>query len=103
MGWDSNDVYGQPEAFGIVPVFDIDHGADWEFAIFGVWKDAKSEGPTMYYWGEDYGCSCPSPFETFTELSSLSCGTRDEAIEALKVFGGTNEEVADLTDRLYRD
>lgn len=43
----------------------------YSFDTTCVWKDAEG----TLYWASDSGCSCPSPFEDFTDLSQLTKGT----------------------------
>lgn len=70
MSYDIPDVYYQPEAFGLVPIGELDDpNANYSFDIFAVWK--HEETGTIYY-GTDSGCSCPSPFEDYTSLDQLT-------------------------------
>lgn len=79
MSWGTPDVYYQPEEFGLKPVGEIEPaGLSYEFDIFAVWKDEEGN----YYWGTDSGCSCPSPFESFTSVEELSKGTKHDVISA---------------------
>lgn len=69
MGYNNPDVYYQPEAFGLTPLGQLDDpDADWSFDIFSVWKHESGK----IYYGEDAGCSCPSPFEDATSLDHLT-------------------------------
>lgn len=58
-GWDHN-IYYNPENCGleIVEVTE-DPWADYSFHYVILWKHLKTG---KLYWGEDSGCSCPSPF-----------------------------------------
>lgn len=67
MTW-NKDVYTNPEDFGLTIVTSVDWDDEpYHFDMTVVWKD--SEG--YYYAASDSGCSCPSPFETYTTLASL--------------------------------
>jgi len=56
------DVYSSPEKFGLRFVGSIsDPDADYSFHLLCVWQETGGEGRLL--WGEDSGCSCPSPFE----------------------------------------
>lgn len=101
MGY-GTDVYGSPEKFGLETVYSADHGEMYEFYMFTVWRDTKSVIPT-YFYGTDAGCSCPSPYEDVCSVGDLTYGTKAEIIQAFKDWGGTDVEVADLTDALFRD
>ena len=62
-------VYYDPEDFGLKIVAQADWSDGYyQFDIFAVFADA---GNNLYY-GEDSGCSCPSPFENFNGLRSLT-------------------------------
>ncbi len=69
MGYGVPDVYYQPEAFGLVPVAEIDYSDGcYQFDIRAVWKHTETG---RLYTARDSGCSCPSPFEEFTKLELL--------------------------------
>jgi hypothetical protein len=99
MGWGTPDVYNQPEHFGLSIVFTADEeDLSYEFNIFGVWKDANG----ALYWAQDAGCSCPSPFEDYTDLSDLTPGSKEDIVEALAGwYGVTDGDKADLAQALY--
>lgn len=63
MGYYDSNIYYSPEKFGLETVGDIDFDDDYGFDIFVVWRETAT-GRLGY--GEDSGCSCPSPFEDFT-------------------------------------
>ena len=66
------DVYYNPERFGLTPVGDIEWaGESYQFDITAVWKDKDG----TFYWADDTGCSCPSPFEDYTSIEKLHSGT----------------------------
>lgn len=75
-----SDIYYAPEKHGLTTVgeFDMSDGC-YQFNLFVVWRDEAG----TYYWGSDSGCSCPSPFETFT-VSDLTAGTSHQAAAAVQ-------------------
>jgi hypothetical protein len=83
MGWDTPDIYYQPEAFGLTTVGEVEWTAPcYDFDLTVVWEDNHGN----LYWGSDAGCSCPSPFEDFTSLDNdrLERGTKWELISYLQ-------------------
>lgn len=80
MGWNSDDVYYQPESFGLEIVAEVEWSPPcYDFDLTVVWVDKGGN----YYWASDAGCSCPSPFESYNSLEDLNTGTKWEAINAL--------------------
>lgn len=70
MGYLDNDVYYQPEAFGLQVIGTLNNPeADYDFHMFAVWKHEETG---KIYYASDAGCSCPSPFEDYTSLDKLS-------------------------------
>ena len=62
-----DDLYYNPEKFGYELVGELDEeDLCYEFHMLCVWKRV-SDG--RLFWAEDWGCSCPSPFECFTDPS----------------------------------
>ena len=95
MSYGTADVYYQPEEFGLTPVAEIEPtGLSWEFDIFAVWKDAEGN----FYWATDSGCSCPSPFEDYTSLDSLSKGSKQEALSAGEAWKGDSYSAVSDSD-----
>lgn len=69
MGYDES-VYYHPEAFGLRVIGELnDPEADYSFHMFVVWKHEETG---KIYYARDAGCSCPSPFEDYRSLDSLS-------------------------------
>lgn len=62
-----SNIYSEPEKFGLEIVGEIEDEPDYSFDMFVVWKDNKG---SLYY-GQDSGCSCPSPFENIESVSEL--------------------------------
>lgn len=74
MSWNDPDVYYQPEKFGLSIVREIDDPeASYSFDMIVVWKHDDGR----IFWADDSGCSCPSPFESHTNLESLNLLTDD--------------------------
>lgn len=98
------DVYHEPEAFGLTPIGDVDWSDGcYQFSMTAVWRD--QDGNLL--WGEDSGCSCPSPFEYVTR-EDLTSGTFAEFYEHINKrkfdgagYGNPNLD-ADLADLLER-
>jgi hypothetical protein len=57
------------DASGLEFVDSIDDAGSYEFHTLSVWRD-KETG--RIYYASDSGCSCPTPFENYTTLSSLT-------------------------------
>lgn len=97
MGYDLPDVYYNPENFGLLMLSMLEEsGLSWEFNMFGVWRDADSN----LYYGVDSGCSCPSPFEDFTSVDSLTRATKRGIMNAARSWGATASQQADLYEIL---
>lgn len=69
-----SNVYYDPEDYGlkIVATMDFSDGG-YEFDYLVVWRSVKNN---KWYYAEDAGCSCPTPFEdhdlmTLTPVSEL--------------------------------
>lgn len=78
MSYGTPDVYYQAEHFGLLQIGEIQWSEpDYSFDIGVVWVDTAG---TLYY-GQDSGCSCPSPFEDFTSLDDLE---KFETVAALQ-------------------
>lgn len=81
MGYYHPDIYNQPEAFGLTLLGEVnwyDLAYEFDFSIVLVDKDG------FFYLERDSGCSCPSPFEGYTNLEELSKMTRSEVIAELQ-------------------
>ncbi|WP_431941638.1 DUF7574 domain-containing protein [Nocardia grenadensis] len=69
MGWNSPDVYYDPDKFGLIKVGELTlEEPDYSFNIGLVLYHPDTQN---FYYVEDSGCSCPSPFENFTSIESL--------------------------------
>lgn len=68
MGYDKPDVYYQPEKFGLTLIDKLDYSSgNYVFDFRVVWKHKSGK----FYTARDSGCSCPSPFENYTDLKDL--------------------------------
>jgi hypothetical protein len=77
-----SDLYYDPEKFGLEKVAELaEDGLSCEFHLLVVWRE-KSTGDLL--WGEDSGCSCPSPFER-QGVDDLS-RSREDLRKALDAF-----------------
>jgi hypothetical protein len=64
------NVYYNPEQYGLKVVMEFDDpDASYSFDKFVIWMRI-SDGEIFY--GQDSGCSCPSPFENVSGVESLS-------------------------------
>ena len=93
------DVYTYPEKFGLNLIGEIagDASGDYGFDIFVVWKNKYGK----LYWGEDSGCSCPSPFEDYHSVSQLNEGSMDDLLRSMKDWQQQRVQYVDPTDIEY--
>lgn len=79
------DPYNTPNKFGLIPVAEVELSEpDYSFDIAMVWYHFERD---TFYVAHDSGCSCPSPFERYTELDELTGPlTRHEVADWLKSF-----------------
>lgn len=78
MGYFDGNLYYSPEKFGLEQIGEVVwREPDYSFDFLVLWRRAETE---RFYFDEDSGCSCPSPFENAT-LESL---TQVESLRALK-------------------
>ena len=72
-----SDIYYNPKAYGLEVVGEVDSSdGNYQFNLFVVWHDPRQHD---YVWGEDSGCSCPSPFEN-EDLGTLCRGSARDAL-----------------------
>lgn len=70
----SYNVYSSPEEYGLEIIHTLeDPHASYDFAMFVIWE----EGTGRLFYGEDSGCSCPTPFESFYKLEDLQELTKE--------------------------
>ena len=76
-------MYYDPKDYGLELVGDAEEEDQcYSFCIFAVWKDAEG----TLYWGDDSGCSCPSPFEDYASKNDLNNGTVQDVHNALDTW-----------------
>ncbi len=96
MAYFAPDPYNQPEAFGLEIISTIDDPRCYEFNLLVVWRHIETG---KLYWATDSGCSCPLPFEDYSQLSDLDeivPGNRRELEQAAREF-------VDRCEKHYRE
>lgn len=82
-----NNIYYNPEKFGLQIFGELDLSTGYDFDKFVVWTmdgvDPEDRPIRSVLWGTDSGCSCPSPFD-YVGLDSLDNGTPQACIRALQ-------------------
>ena len=68
-----DNIYYSPEKYGVKVLGEVQEDQAWSFNKFVVWQ-RTSDGALFY--ASDSGCSCPSPFEDYTSVESLSAITK---------------------------
>lgn len=98
------NIYYDPEKSGLTTIGEIDWSSGcYEFSLTVVWK--RADGAFVY--GEDSGCSCPSPFEDtgiddLTEIGSLKEFQEHCAERQATAYDGSREaEVVALVERMH--
>lgn len=89
------DIYYSPEKFGLEVVGAIDWSDGcYQFDMTVVWQKKDTlDKSNMFYWGEDAGCSCPSPFED-KGIDDLQHGDFFEAEQHIQNMIATAREYA---------
>lgn len=93
-----SDIYYHPEKYDLTIVGELDEtDLSYEFNMLVVWE-RKADGALFY--GEDSGCSCPSPFESFgvSDLEPINRETLEQFRRRVQEFPDT----PDARDRLVR-
>lgn len=97
-----SNIYYNPEAYGLETVGEVEWGDGcYSFDLTVIWKDAEG----VYYWESDSGCSCPTPFESFSSAQELESGTAHDAVAELQARQADNQydrsaDVATLVERI---
>lgn len=73
--------YYAPEKMGLEILATIEDEPNWDFDIMAIWTDGS-----RLYWANDSGCSCPTPFEDYNNLESLSSGDVSACLRAIDDF-----------------
>lgn len=64
--------YYDPDKCGLKKVAELDFSSGcYEFDITAVWTYGDEK---KFYWADDSGCSCPSPFEDVNSFEQLQSG-----------------------------
>ena len=85
-----NNVYYDPEKFGLTPVDEIDlSSGSYEYDKIVVWKNADGK----HFWARDAGCSCPIPFESYG-IDTITPLANEHDFDSLR---------ADLDEPSYRE
>jgi hypothetical protein len=98
-----SDIYYSPEKLGLKTIGQVDWSdGNYCFDYTVVWQ--RQDGSLVY--GDDAGCSCPSPFES-QDVSDLTACTPAELrahLEERQGHGGYDRgaEAADLMYRVMR-
>lgn len=79
MSWDDN-ITSHPEQHGLTLVLEDEQGVSYEFDTLLLFRHTDGS----FYAASDSGCSCPVPFENFTELADL---TRVETADQFLAVG----------------
>ena len=58
-----DEPYHSPEKYGLEIVGTVDWGGSYEFDMVVAWKRLDDGA---FFWAQDAGCSCPTPFEGMT-------------------------------------
>lgn len=95
MGWDTPDLYNDPEKFGLKLIGSIEwYEAAWEFDLTIVLIDESGQ----LYYASDSGCSCPSPFENYTNVSDATKVSFTELDAYLKERAESAKDRTEATD-----
>lgn len=77
-----SDLYHSPEKHGLRIFGELDDpNACYSFGMFVVWE--QIDGGALFF-GQDSGCSCPSPFESVTSLADIAA--IEDTPESWKAF-----------------
>lgn len=93
------DVYYNPEQYGLEKIAEIDGDGGYEFDLLVVWKQPATG---KWFWAQDSGCSCPSPFDGYgiNDLTELVlpdfkevCSKRDDLSDAMELYRKVEEKI----------
>lgn len=92
-----NNVVNNPGEFGLEHIGEIEWSDEsYQYDMTAVLRDAKDRD--KFFWVDDAGCSCPSPFENVTSLGDLETGTRMELQAHLDKRANENESENELDE-----
>lgn len=98
--------YYNPETMGLKILGTLDEDLDYEFNTLVVWQETATK---KLYYATDSGCSCPTPFEDYTTIDSLTPvndQTRsnfENEVKNFPVSGPEKTELLALVARTLRD
>lgn len=91
------NVYYSPEKLGLKILKELSEDLSYEFNIFLVLQDTEGN----LYTTSDSGCSCPTPFETYTSIEDLDRHPdADSVVQAAARWGAEGLEVIELMREL---
>lgn len=67
--------YSYPERCGLKIVAELEENLSYAFDMLVVWEDLKTR---ELFYGEDSGCSCPTPFEDFKREDLIAIKSLDD-------------------------
>lgn len=79
------NLYYNPETYGLTIVEQCDTGEDYGFDLTVIFRKDNN-----YYLGTDSGCSCPTPFESYTFEDLTGPLTKEQAYEEYNSLIGEN-------------
>lgn len=86
-----NNIYYNPENYGLEPFGELNEALSYEFNTLIVWRQLSTG---KLFWASDEGCSCPEPFEdrNLENINPLVSETLDEFKKVVNDFPDTLEE-----------
>lgn len=98
-----SDIYYSPEKFGLTAIGQVDFSdGNYCFDYTAVWQ--TDDGAFVY--ADDYGCSCPSPFESTSVNDLLPVTSLTEFGAYLESRQDSSEDrssdIADLLERMHK-
>lgn len=92
------NLYYSPEDYDLTLVGSIDWNDEpYSFDLTVVWKDKDGN----LYWASDSGCSCPSPFEDFSNKDDLNTGSLQEFVNHINdIFERRFPELQKISSRM---
>lgn len=97
------NIHYNPQKFGLQLFGEIDFAGAYEFDLVAVWKHGSK-----FLYGEDSGCSCPTPFEdqglddlkeivSLAEFQNYLKNKDDDELEQ------RDHQIAELIERLHKE
>jgi hypothetical protein len=93
-------IFASPAAFGLESFGSIDWSdGGYDFDYIAVWRDL---GTGTFYYAEDSGCSCPSPFEDHSRETLIPLTSLGEFQAYLNARNPTGEDDHEYSYRQNR-